>query len=137
MEMRRLAAGVLAMGIVVTLPSVARADGFVAPYLGINFGGDTTKNSTVFGGSLGFIGHTAGIEADFGYTPSFFGDTTTIHVSDGKVATIMGNILIGGRHKGASPYLALGAGLIRTNITGVQDAFDIHQTKNNWGGNFG
>jgi hypothetical protein len=135
--MRRLAAGVLVTGLVMALPSAARADGFVSPYVGVNFSGDTTKSSTAFGGSIGFLGHTAGVEADFGYTPSFFGDTATIHVNDGKVATIMGSILIGGRHHGASPYLAIGAGLIRTNISGVQDAFDINQTKNNWGGNFG
>jgi Outer membrane protein beta-barrel domain len=135
--MRRLAASVLVLGAFVAVPSTARADGYVAPFVGVNFGGDTTKNSTVFGGSLGYLGRSAGVEADFGYSPSFFGDTTTIHVSDGKVATLMGNILIGGRHHGASPYLALGAGLIRTNIDAATDIFDIHQTKNNWGGNIG
>ena len=135
--MRRLAAGVMVFGALMAAPSVARADGFIAPFVGVNFGGDTTKNSTPFGGSIGFLGHSAGIEADFGYTPSFFGDTPTIHVNDGKVATIMGNLLIGGRHHGASPYIALGAGLIRTNLTGLKDAIDISETKNNWGGNIG
>jgi hypothetical protein len=137
MQMRRLAAGLLVLGGLVALPATARADGFVAPFLGVNFGGDSTKNSTVFGGSIGFLGHGAGVEADFGYTPSFFGDTSTVTISDGKVGSLMGNLLIGGRHRGASPYIALGAGLIRTNITGATDVFDIHETKNNWGGNIG
>ena len=69
--MRRLAAGVMVLGALVATPSVARADGFIAPFVGVNFGGDTTKNSTPFGGSLGFLGHTAGVELDFGYTPNF------------------------------------------------------------------
>ena len=82
--MRRLAAGVMVLGALIATPSTARADGFVAPFVGINFGGDTTKNSTPFGGSLGFMGHTAGVEVDFGYTPSFFGDTATVHINDGR-----------------------------------------------------
>jgi hypothetical protein len=137
MQMRRLAAGLLVLGGVMVLPAPARADGFVSPFLGVNFSGDTTKNSTVFGGSIGFLGKGAGVEAEFGYTPSFFGDTSTVTISDGKVGTFMGNLLIGGRHHGASPYIAVGAGLIRTNITGATDVFDIHETKNNWGGNIG
>ena len=73
---------------------------------------------------------------DFGYTPDFFGDSDTLDV-DGKIATLMANMLIGGRHHGASPYIALGAGLIRTNINGLTGCLDIHATKNNWGGNIG
>jgi outer membrane protein with beta-barrel domain len=135
--MRRMTAGLLVLGSLMALPSPAKADGFVAPFVGVNFGGDTTKNSTVFGGSIGYLGHAAGVEAEFGYTPSFFGDSSTITVTDGKVATFMGNVLIGGRHHAVSPYLALGAGLIRSNINAATDVFDIHQTKNNWGGNVG
>jgi len=117
------------------LPSVARADGYVSPYVGVNFGGDTTKNSTNFGGSLGYLGHGAGFEVDFGYTPDFFG-SDTLDV-DGKVATLMGNVLIGGRHEGFSPYFAVGAGLIRTNISGATDVFDFSERANSWGGNIG
>ena len=47
------------------------------------------------------------------------------------------NVLIGGRHHAVSPYIALGAGLIRTDITGPSDVLDLHATENNWGGNIG
>ena len=49
----------------------------------------------------------------------------------------MANVLIGGRHHAVSPYIALGAGLIRTDITGPSDVLDLHATENNWGGNIG
>jgi Outer membrane protein beta-barrel domain len=131
--MRRLLAAVLISGGMLTFPAQAWADGYVAPFFGVNFGGDTTKNSTTFGGSLGFLGKTAGFEVDFGYTPDFFGNDS-LDV-DGKTATVMGNVLIGGRHHGASPYIALGAGLIRTNLDDPTHVFN--ETKNNWGGNIG
>ncbi len=133
--MRRFVASVLVAGAMLIVPASARADGFLAPYVGVNFAGDTTKTSTVVGGSLGYLGHAAGVEVDFGYTPSFFG-SDTLDVN-GKVATLMGNVLIGGRHHAVSPYVALGAGLIRTNVSGAIDVFNIHETKNNWGGNIG
>jgi Outer membrane protein beta-barrel domain len=134
--MKRLLMSVLIAGTaLMAAPSTARADGYLSPYVGVNFGGDTTKNSSVYGGSLGYLGHSAGFEVDFGYTPNFFG-SDTLDV-DGKVSTLMGNLLIGGRHAGFSPYLALGAGLLRTDVSGVVDVFDVSETKNNWGGNFG
>jgi hypothetical protein len=133
--MRRLLAAVLISGAMLTFPAQAWADGYVAPFFGVNFGGDTTKNSTTFGGSLGYLGKSAGFEVDFGYTPDFFG-SDTLDV-DGKAATLMANVLIGGRHHTVSPYIAIGAGLIRTDISGAGDVLDIHATKNNWGGNIG
>ena len=117
--MRRLLALVLIGGGMLALPAQAWADGFISPYFGVNFSGDTTKNSTVFGGSLGFLGKAAGFEVDFGYTPDFFG-SDTLDV-DGKTATLMANVLIGGRNHTFSPYIALGAGLIRTDISSPAD----------------
>jgi hypothetical protein len=134
--MKRLLMSALIAGAgLMAVPTVARADGYLSPYVGVNFSGDTTKTSTVYGGSLGYLGHSAGFELDYGYTPSFFG-SDTLDV-DGKVSTLMGNLLIGGRHQGFSPYVALGAGLIRTNVSGVFDVFKIDEVHNNWGGNIG
>ena len=133
--MKKVLPFLLTLGVLAAMPAAAYADGYLAPAVGVNFGGDTTKNSTTFGGALGYLGKTGGFEVDFGYTPDFFG-TDTLEV-DGKVATLMGNFLVGGRRKGASPYLALGAGLIRTNIDGPAAVLNIHETKNNWGGNVG
>lgn len=113
----------------------ARADGFLSPYIGVNFGGDTTESSTTFGGALGFIGDKAGFEVDFGYTPDFFA-SDTLDV-DGKLVTVMGNVLVGGRRGGFSPYFAFGGGLIRTDISVFDDVVDLEAAKNSFGGNVG
>ena len=113
----------------------ARADGFLSPWIGINFGGDTLDESTTYGGSLGFMGGKAGFEVDFGYTTDFFAsDEFDV---DGKLVTVMGNLLIGGRRGGFSPYFAVGGGLIRTNITVLDDVVDLEAARNSFGGNVG
>lgn len=135
--MRRLIPTIaLAAVTLVALPATARADGFLAPFAGVNFGGgENVKNSTVFGGAIGFIGDKAGFEFDIGYTPEFFAsDQFDV---DGKSVTIMGNLLLGGRRGGFSPYFALGGGLIRTSVSGVDDIVDLEAARNNFGGNIG
>ncbi len=133
--MTRLMASVLAAAAVLAVPAVAGADGFLSPYIGVNFGGDTTKKTTVYGGALGFVGQKAGFEIDFGYTPEFFGDETL--GVDGKLVTVMGNVILGGKRGGFSPYVAFGGGLIRTNISVLDDVLDLEAAKNSIGGNFG
>lgn len=133
--MRRLMMSLLAAAVVLAAPAAASADGFLSPYIGVNFGGDTPKKSTGFGGALGFIGDKAGFEFDVSYTPEFFGDDT--FDVDGKLVTVMGNVLVGGRRGGFSPYFAFGGGLIRTNITVLDDLTDLEAAKNSFGGNIG
>lgn len=133
--MRRLLTSMFVLATVLAWPAAARADGFLSPYAGVNFGGDTTKNSTVVGGAIGFMGRSAGFEVDFGYTPEFFGDDTSD--LDGKNVTMMANFLIGGRRGGFSPYFAVGGGLIRTSIEVLDDVVDLDAAKNSFGGNIG
>lgn len=133
--MKKLMASFLAAAAVLAVPAVASADGFVSPYIGVNFGGNTTKNTTVYGGALGFVGQKAGFEVDFGYTPEFFADD--IFGVDGKLLTVMGNVILGGKRSGFSPYVAFGGGFIRTDISVVDDVADLEVAKNNFGGNVG
>lgn len=134
--MKRLMAIVLtAAAALMTHPAAARADGFISPFIGVNFGGDTIKKTNVYGGSLGFNGAKAGFEIDFGYTPEFFADEEL--GVDGKLVTVMGNMLFGGNRGGFSPYVVLGAGLIRTNISVLDDVLDVEAAKNSFGGNVG
>jgi hypothetical protein len=134
--MRRLLLTVMLTAIAIAASAApARADGFLSPWIGVNFGGDTVDKSTTWGGSLGFMGTKAGFELDFGYTPDFFSDDE-VDVDD-KVVTFMGNLLIGGRRGGFSPYFAVGGGLIRTNITVIDDVVDLEAAKNSFGGNVG
>src|ERR1051325_8006069 len=62
-------------------PVPARADGFLSPYLGYNFGGDAgcprisgceDKRLNV-GVAIGVVGGGFGFEEDFGYAKDFFG----------------------------------------------------------------
>jgi opacity protein-like surface antigen len=107
---------------VVLAPMPARADGFVTPWVGSAFGSNISNGQTTFGVSAGGMG--AGIiggEADFGWSPSFFG--TQSDFGHNTVMDLMGNLLVGvpiGGTKGAGvrPYVVGGVGLIRTQIDG-------------------
>jgi opacity protein-like surface antigen len=109
------AAGVLA-------PLQARADGFVTPWVGSAFGSNINNGQTSIGVSAGGMG--AGIiggEADFGWSPSFFG--TKSDFGNNTVMDLMGNLIIGvpigGQHgAGVRPYVVGGVGLLRTQIDG-------------------
>ena len=107
---------------VVLAPMQARADGFVTPWVGSAFGSNIQNGQTTFGVSAGGMG--AGIiggEADFGWSPSFFG--TKSDFGNNTVMNLMGNVIvgvpIGGQHgAGVRPYVVGGVGLIRTQIDG-------------------
>jgi hypothetical protein len=106
----------------VSAPAPARADGWVSPFVGTNFGnnsGDGRVNVGVNAGGMG--AGIIGAELDFGYAPSFFGNAGKF--GSNYVMDLMGNLIVGvpvgGTHgKGVRPYATVGAGLIRSQITG-------------------
>jgi Outer membrane protein beta-barrel domain len=110
-----------ALALVLT-PTPAKADGFITPWIGTAFGSDYKNGQTTFGVSGGGMG--AGIiggEIDFGYSPSFFGNTSDF--GHNTVIDLMGNIIlgvpVGGTHgAGIRPYVVGGVGLLRTQIDG-------------------
>ena len=107
---------------VVLAPSQARADGFFTPWVGSAFGSNIRNGQTTVGVSAGSMG--AGIvggEADFGWSPSFFGNQSDF--GHNTVINLMGNLIlgvpVGGQHgAGIRPYVVGGVGLIRTQIDG-------------------
>jgi hypothetical protein len=107
---------------VVLAPMQARADGFVTPWVGSAFGSSIQNGQTTFGVSAGGMG--AGIiggEADFGWSPSFFG--TKSDFGNNTVMDLMGNLIVGipvggTRGSGVRPYVVGGVGLIRSQIDG-------------------
>ena len=132
---RGVGSALVLAGALLALPSPARADGFLSPQVAVNFGGDAAKESVGYGGALGFMGSNAGFEIDFNYTPEFFGDDS--QDVDGKLMTLMGNVIIGGRRGGFSPYFAFGAGLMRASLEAVNANAVIDVNNNSWGGNVG
>ncbi|MCU1384819.1 MAG: hypothetical protein JWL71_3516 [Acidobacteria bacterium] len=122
--MKRVIKSLILCGTVamVLAPMQARADGFVTPWIGSAFGSNIQNGQTTFGVSAGGMG--AGIiggEADFGWSPSFFG--TKSDFGNNTVMDLMGNVIVGvpvgGQHgAGVRPYVVGGIGLIRSQIDG-------------------
>ena len=126
---------------VVLAPMQARADGFVAPWIGTAFGSNIDNGRGTFGVSAGGMG--AGIiggEVDFGWNPSFFG--TQNEFGNNSVLNLMGNVIvgvpIGGTHGvGVRPYLVGGLGLIRSQIEGNGTVFTPLSSTNMFGWDLG
>lgn len=140
MRTRILAGFTLAAALVVAQPSTASADWMFTPFVGIAAGGSTADNTTTFGGGLRWMGGGVfGFEADFGFTPDFFGPSGP-DFGDNNVTSVMFNIVagvpVGGQHgPGIRPYATGGVGIIRQRIDNAGQLFD--STDNGWGYNLG
>ena len=111
---------------VVAAPAIARADTYLSPFAGVNFGNNSGNGRLNVGADVGWMGAgIIGVEADFGYAPSFFGNQGTF--GSNSVTSVMGNLIVGvpaggTRGIGVRPYAALGAGLLRTRVDGTTSA---------------
>lgn len=107
-------------------PAPARADGFVTPFIGGTFGGDTTVNSFSVGGAVGFMGGGVfGMELDFGYSPDFFGERSAI--GNNSMTTLMANLIVGAPIGAVRPYGSGGLGLLKSRLEGPRALFDIDE----------
>lgn len=126
MVRRLLSTTALAALLLIGASSTASAQGFISPFIGYNFGGDSgcpeisnCENKTRnFGVAFGTLGNVVGAEAEFSFIDSFFGDTpgTSSHV-----VTFMGNVMLSPKFGVIQPYGLVGLGLIKTHaeITAV------------------
>jgi len=115
-------------------PSKASADWLLTPFLGSTFGGNADVSNVSggsfsndfeqkinYGASLAWMGAgVVGFEADFGYSPNFFGVSSSNPgfdlIGDGNVTTAMGNIIVGAPLGGVRPYASAGLGLISSRV---------------------
>jgi opacity protein-like surface antigen len=113
----------IAASLLVATAAPARAGGFISPFIGYNFGGDSgncasltncQEHRTNFGVSIGSMGTVLGIEEDISYAKNFFGDTPG---ADNSVFSAMTNLLVGLGVGPVQPYLAGGVGLIRPHVS--------------------
>jgi len=124
----------------VCAPRPARADGYVNPWAGVNFGSEIANGRGGFGASAGWMGAgIAGAEVNFGYSPSFWG--TQNDFGNNTVLDLMGNVIlglpVGGQHgHGFRPYVTAGIGLIRSQVDGGT-VFDVQRSDNDFGWNAG
>jgi opacity protein-like surface antigen len=122
--MRRTTMAMVGIVVVLLAPSVASAQGYLIPFAGGNFGGDTgttldqSINDTsrlVFGARLGGMSHGVfGAETDIGYTRNFYGTGSIFNSSN--LLTVMANLLVGLPAGPMRPYATGGVGIIRRNI---------------------
>jgi opacity protein-like surface antigen len=118
---RRLLLGLLAIGIIIGTATQARAQGFISPLIGYDFGGDAgcpnlnncqdkKINASV---SLGAMGNAFGFEEEVAYAPNFFGNAPGLSSS---ALTLMSNIMLVPKIGPVRPYVLAGIGLIKTHV---------------------
>jgi hypothetical protein len=131
-----LAAALLAFSV-----TPARADGFITPSVGFNFGGDTTNCNSLrncddkrvnWGVSIGSMGGIFGFEEELAYAPNFFGTTSG---GDNAVLTLMSNLLLVIPAGPIQPYGLVGLGLVRPH--GQLNASSLASNQNTLGWDIG
>jgi Outer membrane protein beta-barrel domain len=131
----------------VCIPASARADGYVSPFVGVNFENNSGNGRANFGADVGWMSDgIIGLEGEFGYYPSFFGNGGVF--GSNYVSDVMGNVIVGvpvGGTSGATsaarrlhirPFATVGLGLLRSQITGGPSG-TVAVDKNDWALNAG
>ena len=124
MPASRLVTSIAAVVICSLAPAApAWADGFLTPFIGYNFGGDSAncasltscqEKHTNFGVSIGKMGTVFGFEEDIAYAKDFFAVTPG---SESNVFTAMSNLVIGIPAGPVQPYVLGGVGLVRPHVS--------------------
>ena len=130
-----LVTGFLAMLVSFQAASESSAQGFISPFIGYDFGGDSgcpqiqgceNKNLN-FGVAFGSLGRVLGSELEIAKANNFFGDTPGVSSS---VLTVMGNVMLAPKFGPAQPYLLAGLGLMKTRVDltvlGLLDSTNNH-----------
>ncbi len=127
----------------VAVPAMARADGMVIPFAGVNVAGNSGHeisdaiDAKRFDWGVSFTymgGGVVGIEGDIAYSPDFFGKT---NIGGSSVLTATGNLLlgipIGGQHgAGIRPYALAGLGVARAKVDAFDGALKLDTTQGAW-----
>jgi opacity protein-like surface antigen len=117
MTHQKVRLAILVVGLACALPAPARADGFISPFIGRNFGTETAcpnlrdcegKNSA-WGVALGAMGDVVGFEEDINFSNNFLGDAPNFESS---VTSFMSNLMVIPKLGPIRPYAVIGLGLI-------------------------
>ena len=129
--MKALRLSALAM-LFAAMASPVRAQGFISPFLGFDFGGDHSAicasllncndRRLDWGVAFGAMGSVLGFEEEFAYSPDFFGRTAT---GDNSVLTLMSNLMLIVPAGPIRPYGIIGVGLIRPHNKFDENALDF------------
>jgi hypothetical protein len=99
----------------------ANAEGFISPFFGYNFGGDSgcpeisscdnkTRN---LGVSIGSMGNVVGSEFELNFIDNFFGEGPN---ASSNVFSFMGNVMFSPKVGVIQPYVLTGLGIIKTHV---------------------
>jgi opacity protein-like surface antigen len=141
---------VVTLALFAATSSTARADGFITPFLGFTFGGDSGCPGTgiattdvvglfgceekrrMFGASIGTTRGIFGFEQDIAYAPDFFGKNAG---GDSAMLTLMSNLMVVVPAGPIRPYVLAGVGLMRPHVR--FDALSLALDKNALAYDFG
>jgi opacity protein-like surface antigen len=129
----------------ITLVGTARnaaAEGFISPFIGYNFSGDSgcpqitncNDKRIDWGTSFGTVGNLVGFEAEIGYTKNFFGESAG---QTSNVLTFMGNFMLAPKFGPVQPYGVIGLGLIRTTVEATVNSTSNDNNQIGWDGGGG
>jgi opacity protein-like surface antigen len=118
----RLITSVLMFALSTGWAATARAQSFISPLIGFNFGGDAACPNITgcedkrlnYGVSLGKMGSVFGFEEEFAFANNFFG--TAPSLKSNNVLTLMSNVMFVPKIGPIRPYGLAGLGLIRTHV---------------------
>ena len=116
-----------------TLATLAAApavhsDTMLSGHAGAAFGGDLDDAAATYGGAITFMGDgLLGFEVEGAYTPDFFGDNALVF-DENNVSSLMGNLLLGGGSEKGRFFVSVGAGILQTRATSLDDFFEVDNT---------
>ena len=115
----------LGMLLVLGIAAPSRAQGFISPLIGYDFGGNAgcpqisgcQDKRTNVGVALGSMGRILGFEEEFADAKNFFGSVGTGSATQSSsVITLMSNIMIVPKIGPVHPYVLGGLGLMKTRV---------------------
>lgn len=138
----RLTVTALAALAAFALPASARAEGFVSPLIGFNFGGDASCQTASncedkrlnFGVGLGAMNAVVGFEQEIAYARDFFGIQPALQ--NASVLTVMSNFMLVPKIGPVRPYVLGGIGLIKTHTEFTTNSL-LSTDNNNFGWDVG
>ena len=138
---RQLSIAAAALLVTLVVPQSARAEGFISPLIGFNFGGDANCPNVSgcddkrmnFGVALGGMNAVLGFEEELAYARDFFG---TVPGFKSSVLTLMSNVMIVPKIGPVRPYVLGGVGLIKTHVE-LTTASLLSTDNNNFGWDVG
>ena len=135
---RALAIACATSAVLIASAAPARAQGFIAPFIGFNFGGDSSNCASLssceekrlnWGASLGTVNGVLGFEEEIGYASQFFGKTPG---GDNAMLTLMSNLMVVIPAGPIQPYGIIGIGLMRSHAQFNTSSLSLSNNSLGW-----